>query len=155
MSSNPAISRFLSSFLSLSPVRLGLGCCPILSVKLYASASCCALRSLRWCNHSVGFFPVRRIVQLNQTSALIAAEFYPNLASVGIIGQILVESAILTPAAAIQEDTQARWSRMLMSSSCRKDSWDSRKDALLYFQNKRPWSRWDPRVLSLYIVRSF
>ena len=60
---------------------------------------------------------------------------------------------MLTPQSAVEEDTAARWSRMLMLSSCRRDSWASRKDALQYFQNKRPWNRWDPGVLSLYIVR--
>jgi len=107
-----------------------------------------------WRNHSVRFFSlIRQVWWLIHTSVLTAAEFHPNLASAGIIGLILVESAMLTPQSAVEEDTEARWSRMLMLSSCRRDNWASRKDALQYFQSKRPWSRWDPGVLSLYIVR--
>jgi len=99
------------------------------------------------------FSLVHQVLSLIHISVLTAANFFPNLASVGIIGLILVESAMLTPQSAVEEDTEARWSRMLMLSSCRRDNWASRKDALQYFQNKRPWNRWDPRVLSLYIVR--
>ena len=107
-----------------------------------------------WRNHSVRFFSlIRQVWWLIHTSVLTAAEFHPNLASAGIIGLILVESAMLTPRSAVEEDTEARWSRMLTLSSCRRDNWASRKEALQYFQSKRPWSRWDPGVLSLYIVR--
>jgi len=98
------------------------------------------------------FSLVHQVLPLIHISVLTAANFYPNLASVGIIGLVLVESAMLTPQSAVEEDTEARWSRMLMLSSCRRDKWASRKDALQYLQNRRPWNRWDPRVLSLYIV---
>lgn len=94
-------------------------------------------------------------MQLNHTSVLTAAEFYPDLASVGIIGLILVESTMMTPKVATGEEMRIRLSRMMVLSSSKRDNWKSKKDALLYFQNKRPWSKWDPRVLSLYVVCKF
>lgn len=93
------------------------------------------------CGHSAGA----------TTAVLTAAEFYPDLASVGIIGLILVESTMMTPKVAAGEEMRIRLSRMMILSSSKRDNWKSKKDALLYFQNKRPWSKWDPRVLSLYV----
>jgi len=91
---------------------------------------------------------------LIQTRVLTAAEFYPNLSSVGIIGLILVESTMMTAQVATGKEMGARRSRMMILCSSKREHWKSRKDALQYFQNKRPWSRWDPRVLSLYVVRN-
>jgi len=100
------------------------------------------------------FFLVHQVLSLIHISVLTAAEFYPNLASVGIIGLILVESTMMTAQMATRKEMEARWSRMTILSSSKRDNWKSRKDALQYFQNRRPWSKWDPRVLSLYIVCS-
>jgi len=97
---------------------------------------------------------IHQIYWLILTRVLTAAEFYPNLASVGIIGLILVESMMMTAKVAAGKEMRARLSHLMILSSSKRDNWKSRKDALQYFQNKRPWSKWDPRVLSLYVVRS-
>jgi len=61
---------------------------------------------------------------------------------------------MMTAEVATGKEMGSRRSRMMILSSSKRDNWKSRKDALQYFQNKRPWSNWDPKVLSLYVVRS-
>ena len=61
---------------------------------------------------------------------------------------------MMTAKVAAGKEMRARLSHLMILSSSKRDNWKSRKDALQYFQNKRPWSKWDPRVLSLYVVRS-
>ena len=101
------------------------------------------------------FSLIHQIYWLILTRVLTAAEFHPNLASVGIIGLILIESMMMKAKMAAGKEMRARLSRSMIQSSSRKDNWKSRKDALQYFQQKRPWRKWDPRVLLLYVVRSF
>ena len=39
--------------------------------------------------------------------------------------------------------------------SSRKESWKSKQEALLYFQNQHEWRTWNPLILRLHAVRFF
>ena len=52
-----------------------------------------------------------------------------------------------------EEDFKPRRLGGLALVSSRKESWRSNQEALLYFQNEREWSTWNPRVLRLHAVR--
>ena len=67
---------------------------------------------------------------------------------------ILIEPVMMQPKL-WEEDFKPRRFGGLALVSSRKESWRSKQEALLYFQNQHEWSTWDPLILRLHAVRFF
>ncbi|KAF7784898.1 hypothetical protein Agabi119p4_1063 [Agaricus bisporus var. burnettii] len=95
------------------------------------------------CGHSAGA----------STAAHTAAEFYPDLSSIGITSLILVEPMLVTREVFNSqfEDRMDQMEFAISSTSAKRDHWESRSDALQYFQKRFPWSMWDRKSLMLYV----
>jgi hypothetical protein len=85
-----------------------------------------------------------------------AAEFYPDLSSVGITGLVLIEPTLVSREVFSShfEDRMAQMDFAVSATSSRKDQWKSKPDALQYFRKRFPWNMWDPESLKLYVVCS-
>lgn len=90
---------------------------------------------------------------LKKKSVLTATEVYLDF-SASIIGMILIEPIMMQPQLWKEDFKPRRFGGLTLVSS-RKESWKSKQEALLYFQNQREWSTWDPRILRLHAVRFF
>lgn len=51
------------------------------------------------------------------------------------------------------QNRQAALDLMYKAMEARRDTWDSREEALAYFKKRLPWKIWDPRILDLLMVR--
>ena len=90
----------------------------------------------------------------NKKSVLAAAEVYPDSVSASITGMILIEPLMMQPKLWEEDFKPHRLGGLALVSS-RKESWKSKQEALLYFQNQHEWSTWDPRVVRLHAVCFF
>ena len=52
------------------------------------------------------------------------------------------------------ETRQAALDLMYKAMAARRDTWDSRQEALSYFKKRLPWKLWDSRILELLMVRA-
>lgn len=69
---------------------------------------------------------------------------------------VLVESALIKEKVLNEHyDEQSDFLGVLMMlTNKRKDTWNSREEALQFFHKRLPWIKWDKRVLDLFLVCS-
>lgn len=66
----------------------------------------------------------------------------------------LIESTI-TPKEIYERELEKRLAHMDLVVGLtlkRRDEWPSKQEALKYFSERLPWSRWDPRALESFVV---
>ncbi|KAI8969894.1 alpha/beta-hydrolase [Trametes punicea] len=86
-------------------------------------------------------------------TALLLTSVPDGLPVVPYSAILLVESTIITREAynAHREEREAVLVNLSKAISKRRHIWNSREEAMRYFQERLPWSTWHPRVLELYV----
>ncbi|KAI0087618.1 alpha/beta-hydrolase [Irpex rosettiformis] len=83
---------------------------------------------------------------------VLAAHHYPLNASPSFSSIIIIDPGIFSPATISSiKSTNGPLIQITNYTKTKKDTWDSREAARAWMVKRLPWSRWNPKVLDLFI----